>query len=407
VRKNALLIVLLSLFLVGSTVGVYATLTSQKKLLVWDLQPLWQAGRWVVEGRGSPYSDEMTRQLQMQSYGRPAQGYEDNRAFVYPLYILLFLLPLLFLPLPWAQAAWFTLLELAAVVGVLGAMTVTGWQLTGRRVLIMVVWAFLLYPVTWAMALGQVSILIFALVVMALVALRTGRAGWAGVCLALATAKPQMAFLLVPALLLWAVIRRQGRFLLSFAIAFGILVLASFAVSPGWWVDALRAGASYFAAQPFPPPVALFGQAIAGEQGGVVTLVLVAFLLAGLAWAWWHERDVRPLPVWTIGFTAVVTTLVAPRTSLVNQVMLLLPLILVLRDLVARGVWGRVVGVGLALTIIVVMWGIRAMGMIPSDPLGYRVEHVIISPILPVALFVSMLALRFMPGQSQKAQVVR
>ena len=403
-RKNALLIVLISLFLVGSTVGVYATLTSQKKLLVWDLQPLWQAGRWVVEGRGSPYSDEMTRQLQMQSYGRPAQGYEDNRAFVYPLYILLFMLPLLFLPLPWAQAAWFTLLELAAVVGVLGAMTVTGWQLTGRRVLIMVVWAFLLYPVSWAMALGQVSILIFALVVMALVALRTGRAGWAGVCLALATAKPQMAFLLVPALLLWAAIRRQGRFLLSFAIAFGILVSASFAVSPGWLVDALRAGASYFAAQPFPPPVALFGQTIAREQGGVVTLVLVAFLLAGLAWAWWHERDVRPLPVWTIGFTAVVTTLVAPRTSLVNQVMLLLPLILVLRDLVARGVWGRVVGVGLALTLVVVMWGIRAMGMIPSDPLGYRVEHVIISPILPVVLFVSMLALRFMPGQSQKAK---
>lgn len=398
-RKSALLIVLILLFLVSNTVGVYATLTSRKQLHVWDLQPLWQAGRWIVEGRGSPYSDEMTRLLQMQSYGRPAQQDEDNRAFVYPLYILLFVLPLIFLPLPWVQAAWFTLLELAVVVGVVGAMRVAGWSLSIRRVLLMVIWAFLLYPMTWAMALGQVSILILALIVMALLALQTGWESWAGVCLALTTAKPQMTFLFVPALLLWAVMQRRSRFLLSFAAVMGVLLLASFATYPSWLADAWRATASYFESQPFPPPVALLGQAIAGGQGGAVTLVLVVLLLAGLAWSWWRERHAQPLPVWAIGFTLVVTTLIAPRTSLVNQVMLLLPLAMVLRDLWARGVWGNVASVGLALVILVTMWGIRVLGMIPSDPLGYRVEHVILSPILPGTLFLVMLALRLMPGQ--------
>jgi hypothetical protein len=62
-------------------------------------------------------------------------------------------------------------------------------------------------------------------------------------------------------------------------------------------------------------------------------------------------------------------------------------------------VWGKVIGTGLALATVVGMWGVRAAGVIPSDPLGYRVEHVILSPILPVTLFLVMLALRLMPGQ--------
>lgn len=401
-RKRLLPIALIVLFLVGNTVGVYAMLTSRKQLHVWDLQPLWQAGRWIVEGRGSPYSDEMTRLLQMQSYGRPAQPDEDNRAFVYPLYILLLVLPLIFLPLPWGQAAWFTLLELAALVGAVGAMRVVGWPLSIRRMLPMVIWALLLYPVSWAMALGQVSILILALMVMALLALQAGWESWAGVCLALTTAKPQMSFLFVPALLLWAVMQRRGRFLLSFAVAMGALLLASFAIYPSWLADVWRAAASYFESQPFPPPVALLGRVAAGEQDGKVALALVVLLLAGLAWSWWRERHAQPLPTWSIGFTLVVTTLIAPRTSLVNQVMLLLPLTMVLRDLAARGAWGKVAGVGLALALLVVMWGIRAFGMIPSDPLGYRVEHVIISPILPIMLLLLMPALRLVPGPGQK-----
>jgi hypothetical protein len=106
--------------------------------------------------------------------------------------------------------------------------------------------------------------------------------------------------------------------------------------------------------------------------------------------------------VWSIGLTLVVTTLIAPRTSLVNQVMLLLPLAMVLRDLAARGVWGNVAAVGLAMALLVTMWGIRALGLIPSDPLGYRVEHVIISPILPAVLLLVMSVLRLAPGPAKR-----
>jgi len=394
VRKSALLIVLVAFFLAGNTIGIYTTLTSQKKLLVWDLQPLWQAGRWMIEGRGSPYSDELTRLLQLQSYGRPAQGDEDNRAFVYPLYILFPLLPLALLPMPWAQAAWFTALELAVVIGAVGALRAAGWELSARRALLATIGAFVFYPMTWALLLGQVSLPVFALMMATLLALRAKRDGWAGTCLALTTAKPQMVFLLAPTLLLWAVAQCRHRFLVSFAAALGALMLASFAACPSWLMDAWQAATSYYETQPFPPPVALLAEAFTKQQAEAMTLGLIVLLLGGLVWTWWRERRAQPLPMWAISFTLVITTLIAPRTSLVNQVMLLLPLVVVLHDLSMRGAWGKGIGAGLALATAACMWGIRAAGVIPSDPLGYRVEHIILSPILPTALFLVMLALR-------------
>lgn len=390
-RERALLVLLVCLFLTGNTLGVYTALTSRRELHVWDFQPLWQAGRWVLEGQGDPYSREMTHFLQMQSYGRLAEEGEDPRAFVYPLYVLLLLAPLILLPLPWAQAAWFTVLELGLFIGVTGAIRLTGWRPSARRTLLTVMWGFLLYPVAWALLLGQVSILIFALIIAALLAMRAGQEGWAGICLALTTAKPQMTFLLVPAVLLWALVQCHYRLLLSFASAMGVLLLISFAVLPGWLLGTLRAGAGYFQAQPFPPPVALLGEAVGGEWGGAVTLALGALLLAGLAWAWWRERAGEPLPVWAIGLTLVVTTLIAPRTSMVNQVPLLLPLCLLFADLARRFRRERLLTVAVQVALLLGLWSIDLLWFPPwNSGEHWHAQQRYIAPILPTLLLVGL-----------------
>ena len=41
VKRRALLVLLVSIFLVGNTAGIYFALTSRRSLQVWDLQPLW------------------------------------------------------------------------------------------------------------------------------------------------------------------------------------------------------------------------------------------------------------------------------------------------------------------------------------------------------------------------------
>jgi len=392
-KRHALLILLFLLFLVGSTVGLYTVLTSKRPLHVWDFQPLWRAGRWMLAGGGSPYSDELTGILQEQSYGRPAKPGEDDRAFVYPLYVLFLVLPLLPLPLPWAQAAWLTALELGVAVGAVGAMRLARWRVSTCWVFLTVVWAFLLYPVAWALVLGQVSILIFALMVVALWALQSGRDIWAGVCLALTTAKPQMSFLLVPALLVWGLAQRRYRFLLAFVSAMGILALISFVVLPTWLVETLQAGTSYFEVQPFSPPVTLLGRAIAGEGGRAVTLALALALLAGLAWTWWRGWRVGGLPVSAIAMTLVVTALVAPRTSVVNQAPLLLPLCLLFADLTRQGRWGAVAASVLQAVLLVGLWAMDLLWF-PSLSSGehWHAQQQVISPALPVLLLVGLMA---------------
>ena len=384
------MILLVCLFLAGNTVGSYLGLTSQRQLHVWDLQPLWQAGRWIVQERGDPYSSELAEVLQMQSYGRLAEEGEDNRAFAYPLYILFVLTPVLLLPLPWAQAAWFTVLLSSMLVGVAGATRLARWRLSTLLSVSTFTWACLLYPNAWALALGQVSILISGLTIATLLAVKAGRDGWAGVCLALTTAKPQMAFLLVPALLLWSLGRRRFRLALSFAIALGLLLLASFAVRPGWVTGVLRVGAGYYDLQPFPSPVALLAETVAGAWHGLVTWALTALLLAALAVAWWRERHSSSLPLEAVGLVLVVTALIAPRTSLVNQAPLLLPLCLLFAGWSRRGRGGRALTVAVQGALLVGLWLIDLAWFPPlNSGAHWHAQHRVISPILPTLLLVA------------------
>ena len=390
-RRQLVLVLLIVLFVVANTAGAYFLLPSRRSMNVWDFQPLWQAGRWIFEGRGDPYSEKMTSLLQQRSYGRPAKQGEDDRAFVYPLYVLLLMLPMLFMPLPLAQAAWFTTLEFAGVVAIVGSMRLTRRRGRPLQILLMVLWGFLLYPVVWALALGQVSIVIGALFVVALLALQADRGGWAGICLALTTAKPQMSFLLVPGLLFWALSKRRYRFLVSFAAAMAVFVLLSFAALPGWLGGVLRAGRGYFAVQPFSPPVALLGSWVGGTIGRALTALVLALLLVTFARAWLRRRDGDPPPVWAAGLTLAITALVAPRTSIVNQASLVLPLLLLLTEMARLDRPGRQVAAVLAIALLAAPWIVDLLWL-PALNSGehWHVQHRVLSPILPTVLLVGL-----------------
>jgi hypothetical protein len=224
-----------------------------------------------------------------------------------------------------------------------------------------------------------------------MLALQSGQEGSAGICMALTMTKPQMSFLLVPALLLWALVRRRYRFLLFFAGTLGALLLISFLLLPGWLVEVLQAGIRYFRGQPFPPPVMLLGEAIAGDHGWAVALPLTVVLLAGLTWAWWRERASSSAPLWPICLTLVVTTLVAPRTSVVNQSSLLLPLCLLLADLTRRGRQGHLVVAMVQAALLVGLWAIDLLCFPPSGSgVHWYAQQRVISPILPTFLLIAL-----------------
>ena len=112
-RKGWLLLGML--FALGS-IAVYALFTTRFPSGN-DFYSRWVGGCVLLRERMNPYSDAVTLRIQEGMYGRPAYPNEDQVAFAYPLYSLLFFWPLCFTDnYPLVQAIWFCLL-LAGLVG--------------------------------------------------------------------------------------------------------------------------------------------------------------------------------------------------------------------------------------------------------------------------------------------------
>lgn len=395
--KRAIIIGLFAvLFLVGSTCAIYAILTSRYHFLVWDFHQLWSGTRAVVLKGENPYSDAVTLRIETELYGRAAYPDENAVGFFYPLYIVYLVIPVALMPYALAEAAWFSVLELALIAGVIALVHALGWRVRLPGLMVLIFLAGALYPVTWALILGQISPVVFALMALVLWAIRSHRDVWGGFLLAFATMKPQMIFLFAPALLVWMAVRGRWRFVVGFGATFAFLLISSLVWLPTWISDFLRVNRRYFEVMPFRPPVQLFADWCCGRFGTIVMGALVVFLVSIVAFAWWRAlRSGGGCESWAVALTLVVTTCVAPRTSLVNQVVLLFPLVMVLHSLWVSGTWGRMAAAGLAVIVVVGLWGIRASGVIPAGPAGYQVEHVVVSPILPVVLLLAVLTFAY------------
>jgi len=378
------LLILLALALWGGTAAwLYQVLALQGPGMVWDFYPLWQAGRWSLEGR-DPYSDALTLELQLHSYGRPAQGEEDAHTFAYPMPTLCALLPFCLLPLPLAQATWLSTLLWGLVWAMVGLTDVLNWPRAPLARAGLLVWSLLLYPVAWGLLLGQPAVLAFVLLVAALVALKRQRDGWAGVALALATLKPQLTVLAAAALLLWSAWQHRWRLWVGFGVTLAVLLGASFVLYRGWMGGFLYALRRYAGLMPFLPPVALLARLFPGAQTEVM-ITLTVSLLAMLAGYWVREAGGQDLPIAAVGLTLVVTTLVAPRISQANHVVLLVPLVTALASWAARGRGWTWAAVAAVVILVIGPWMLDALLMPPlGSPAHYREQHIVFASLFPM-----------------------
>ena len=326
-RKTTWLVLLALLLWVATAIGFYSLLNHQASRMVWDFYPLWRAGRWLLDG-GDPYSDALTDQLQLESYGRLVQD-QDPHTFAYPMTSLSLVLPLCLLPASIAQPVWLATLLWGLVWSVIGlAHSMESFRRPLAYVALLT-WSLLLHPTTWGLLLGQPAIAATVLMTAALLALLRGRYMWAGVALAAASIKPQVTLLATLALFVWAVWQRRYRFLLGFGSALVLMAVVSFALHPGWVSGFVYSLRRYSDLMPFFPPVALMASFFDGARR-FIQAILSTGLLIGAVWSW-KEAGRRPaVPTTALNVSLVVTTLVIPRTSPVNHVILLLPLAQVL-----------------------------------------------------------------------------
>jgi hypothetical protein len=294
-----------------------------------DLYPRWLGARELFLHRRNPYSPEITREIQAGYYGRPldptrAEDPRDQQAFAYPVYVVFLLRPTINLPFADVQSGFRWLLAGLMAASVLFWIRALRqhlsipWKLTA--VVLMLGWL----PTVQGIKLQQLTLLVFALLTGCACLLQAGSYAGAGVLLALATIKPQLAWPLAVGLVFWAWSGWRSRwpFLWGFGFTMLLLIVGGELILPGWirmfW-EAMIQYRGYTSTDSVSE--ALFGL-LAGRA-----LELTA-LLASAALLWRHGKifGEQGLPH-AIALILALTVLLVPKTAPYNQI-LMLPAIL-------------------------------------------------------------------------------
>ncbi|MEO0562409.1 MAG: glycosyltransferase family 87 protein [Chloroflexota bacterium] len=322
--------------LVANVVFTHNQFTSQNPGMN-DFLPRWEGARgYWLEGI-DPYSEEAELNIQAMIFGRPAEAAEDRSLFAYPMYTVFYMLPLVGLDYPWASAVWIVILEVCLIGGLFLLLDTIRWRPSILMQVSLLIFIILNYFAFRGLILGQLSHLVFALTALTLWGLSREQDALAGVALALSTIKPQMGFLLVPFLLLWALRAGRIRFVLGFVVMFALLMAGAFVLLPTWFEGWLSHVALYPTYTRDGSPVWILFEFYGGLSpypGYAVRAVMAGWLL----WSWWqvlvNRRDERLL--WTIAVTLLVTHTAGPRTATPHYMVFMLILLVSMQMLAQR-----------------------------------------------------------------------
>lgn len=338
-KKKRWLMAALVLVLFGvSVVGVYLTFTT-KVPGANDFYPRWRGAQLFWQEGVDPYSQTATEAIQRGLYGRLATPEEDQVLFVYPFYTVFFLWPLTGLDYAWVQAIWLVTVQFALITAVILTLRLLAWQMPPWLLAVTLLWAVIFYNSTRTIILGQFAGLLYLWIVGCLLALKHERDVLAGVLLALTTIKPQMSYLLIPALLIWALGQKRWRFMGTFGMVMLLLFGFSFLLLPGWL-------SSFVAQVLFYPSYTVTGSplwVVTGyywpQLGKPVEMAAIGLLLLALFWQW---RRLPRLPVgsdhflFIMGLTLIITNMIIVRTATTNYIIMYIPLFMVLREIGRR-----------------------------------------------------------------------
>jgi hypothetical protein len=305
-----------------------------------DFYQIWLTARECVPRRSDPYTEDVTKQIQIGLYGRvldpnnPGDP-KDRRAFPYPAFVDLLIWPASQFPFPAARiVVFFILLPLTAAMVWLW-MKALGWSPPWQWIVFAIALVLTSYPVLEGLFADQVGLLVGFLLAAAILALCRGRLLLSGILMALSTIKPQMSALVIVYLLCWSLgdLRSRKRLRIGLLATAGVLVVSALAVWPHWiesWMHILHAYRGYN-----PPP--LLSQVLGGLFGARLQqplyILFSALLLGGAVWLAWRNRRATAgsMEFWlTLTLLMAITTVVILSGQAVYDHILLLPGVLLL-----------------------------------------------------------------------------
>ena len=318
------------------------------------------AQAWLFEGL-SPYSDEVTARAQIMINGRLARPDEDRQRFAYPFYVIFFYIPLAFFTWDWAQAIGIVTLEFALMLITIFSLRLYKWSPPPLVLAFTLLWTLVWYHAVRTIIVVQFAGIAGLLIVVGLWAIKEKREVLAGVALALASAKPQMLFLLLPFIGIWSILNKRWRLALSISITMIILLGASFLFVPTWLTDMLTQLADYTQYTHIGSPLNILTAIVFPSLGSNGEWVLIGILLVWLLWEWWLVRfDPGSGRLdWTIALTLIVTNIIVKRTATTNYIMMLPALFLIFKTCIDR--FGVKANLWIVITQIALAVGIWAL----------------------------------------------
>jgi len=376
--------VVLLVLLVGNVVATHNILTEPHPGHN-DFMSRWEGVRSFWRDGLNPYSDEASLNIQQQIYGRAAQEDEDPGYFAYPFYVVLLLGPLAYTSYAWASAIWMVVLEVALIAALFLLLDMVKWRPRPWLLGVLLLWALLNYYAARGLLLGQPGHLVYFFQVLTFWALANRHDRLAGAAMALSTIKPQMVFLIVPLLLVWAWRTRRVTVIASFGVVWGGLMAASFMFEPTWlgdWLDQLQQYPSYTA---FGAPVWIVMQHYLGF-GDVGEWLVTAVLWSVLVWAWFGVlvRGRSERFDWAVMLALTITHLSAVRTATPHFVVFTIPLVFYFKLLGQRRAYRSWLVVILVL-LVVMPW---AHFLLTVDG---EFEHATVYLPLPIGMFILLI----------------
>jgi hypothetical protein len=355
-----ILAVLLMVLIAAESFALHTVFTS-KFVGANDFFVRWLGGREYLLHGTNPFDHSIAEKAQRAMFGRLAQpGDKDQAYFAYPLYTLYFVLPLSLLPYAWAQAVWMTLLQFMLLGLTVLAIRLAHWRPPPWLFWFSVFWGIFFYNGARAIILGQFSILVGLALLLALWAIQNHRYGWAGVLLSLTTIKPQMVFLVLIFLLVWALVQQHWSLIVSFGSSMLVLVASSMVLVPTWPLDFVKNAVAYTDYVAFGTPLEnLLHYLLPAAIAAPLTVGLSAFLFLALLPGWWLAWRSRPgAYTWAIMSTLIVGSLITFRSATTNQVILYLPLFFFFQRLTVRR--AALIAALIELGLAIFMWGVFA-----------------------------------------------
>jgi hypothetical protein len=374
-----------------------------------DLYPRWVGTRELLLHGRNPYSSEVSHEIQMafyghiiaQSYGETGKTIIDEQRFAYPVYVVFLLAPTAYATFAdvqaWAPAA----LALLSIATVLLWLDFLRWRPSRMTITAIILFVLASPQIIQGLRLRQLGLVVGFLLALGVWCVARNRLVSAGIVFALSTIKPQMAILPLAWFLLWTSgeWRKRWPLLASFGGTLALLVVAGELILPGWLTYFVKGLIVY----PKYVPITSLLQLTLGDKVGEVFggVAIVALLALG----WRNRRHVADSPEFAITLAAfcIGMTLALPLLPPFNQVMLLLPIFIIVRDWVDLGRLSRFA------FLLCISWPCLAslVLMLLFPPQLKSASHLpllpsILSPVLPFLVPLVLVA-----GRQRRAAVIR